>query len=129
MTKDELELHNEILLKERQRVIKSITDINNNLGQTIRDSTGDISAYATHLADLGSESNEREKEVQILDIELQNLKRIDEALKRIYKKTYGICSYCGKNISPKRLKVIPYAEFCVDCKRIQEKNRNFNNRK
>ncbi len=44
-----------------------------------------------------------------------NLKLIEEALKRIEKKEYGICQQCGKPISIERLEVLPYALYCIKC--------------
>jgi DnaK suppressor protein len=44
-----------------------------------------------------------------------NLKEVEEALERIDKNEYGICQQCSKEISPKRLEVLPFARFCVPC--------------
>ncbi|MEA2104013.1 MAG: TraR/DksA C4-type zinc finger protein [Candidatus Cloacimonadota bacterium] len=126
MTENDLNHYKEILLNDRQRIVKSIEDIDRSLSKSIRDSAGDISAYSTHLADLGSDSDEREKETHILERELINLKRVDRALKMIFTKTYGICTYCGKQISDKRLKAVPYTDLCIDCKRKEEGFQNHN---
>jgi len=39
---------------------------------------------------------------------------IEEALKRIEKKTYGVCELTGKNIPRHRLEAIPWTRFTVE---------------
>lgn len=121
MDADKLEFFKKRLLEEREGVLKIIERIDTSWSKTLRESVGDISAYATHIADLATDYNERERDSYILERSLQNLKRIDQALRRIYDGTYGKCLYCGKEISEKRLVSIPDAEFCIECKRNTER--------
>ena len=44
-----------------------------------------------------------------------NLKLVEEALKRIENKEYGICQRCSKPIPIGRLEVLPFALYCVKC--------------
>ncbi len=128
MNKEKLEFFKNLLFVERERTAKIIENIDKTWSKSIRESVGDISAYATHMADLGTDSNEREKETYMLERELKNLKKLDQALKRIYDNTYGICRFCGKEIPENRLRAIPFAEFCIKCQRNEERINN-NNRK
>lgn len=128
MEREQLDFYRELLMSERKKVMKIIEGIDENLSKNIRDTVGNVSSYATHLADLGSDSDEREKETYMLDRELRNLKNIDNALKRIHDKTYGVCNYCGEDISSTRLKAVPYTEFCINCKRNEERINNNNHR-
>jgi DnaK suppressor protein len=50
--------------------------------------------------------------VQIQDIE--------EALERLREDRFGLCEECEHEIALERLRAIPYAPLCVDCKRRQE---------
>lgn len=43
------------------------------------------------------------------------LARIEAALERIAKGTYGVCVECGRPISSGRLQAIPYVERCSIC--------------
>ncbi len=43
------------------------------------------------------------------------LKKTEEALERIKNDTYGKCQKCKKEISEKRLSLIPEAKNCKDC--------------
>jgi len=48
-------------------------------------------------------------------------KKITKALKAIEKGTYGKCNVCRENIERGRLKIMPYAEVCVTCKKNGQK--------
>lgn len=51
------------------------------------------------------------------------LKQIESALQRIGNGNYGICLSCGKRIPQDRLRAIPYALFCIECKNAKESPR------
>lgn len=60
-----------------------------------------------------------------LAIELQErdrltLLRIERALEKIEKRTYGVCEACGAEIGDRRLLAQPLARLCMDCIREQE---------
>jgi DnaK suppressor protein len=48
-------------------------------------------------------------------LEHQQLGLIDEALDRIAAGDYGLCLACGDSIPSKRLRVVPWARYCVPC--------------
>lgn len=50
------------------------------------------------------------------------LKKIDEALERIDKNTFGICDDCGLEIDVKRLEARPVTTMCIECKMHQEED-------
>ena len=47
--------------------------------------------------------------------EIQEIRQIQEALKRISESSYGICAKCGADIDPKRLKALLTATRCISC--------------
>jgi RNA polymerase-binding transcription factor DksA len=47
--------------------------------------------------------------------DLDELRRIDAALKRIEDGSYGICPKCGDAISDERLLAVPSAALCRNC--------------
>jgi DnaK suppressor protein len=47
--------------------------------------------------------------------EIQEIRQIQVALKRIDEGTYGICANCGEPIDPKRLEALPTATRCIAC--------------
>ena len=48
------------------------------------------------------------------------LQRIEQALDRMEVGKYGICQACGRSISQERLRALPSATLCVECKRSEE---------
>lgn len=44
------------------------------------------------------------------------IEQIDFALAKIENGTYGKCDSCGIDIKQERLKALPYATLCIDCK-------------
>ncbi|AZT84244.1 TraR/DksA family transcriptional regulator [Marinobacter sp. NP-4(2019)] len=43
------------------------------------------------------------------------LAQIEHALERIRQGVGDECEYCGEEIDPRRLQVLPYTTVCVDC--------------
>lgn len=74
-----------------------------------------------HMADAGSDTFEMEFSMEQIENKENILYEIDEALKKIDQKTFGICDLCSKKISKVRLQTIPFAKNCIAC---QEKEEN-----
>ena len=68
------------------------------------------------VADIASDDIDRKMIEAIGSQELKRLKSIDSALTRIRQGKYGHCIRCGKRIPQDRLKAIPYALMCIECK-------------
>jgi DnaK suppressor protein len=49
------------------------------------------------------------------------LAEIRRALERIEIGTYGTCARCQRPIAEARLNALPYANRCIDCKRLEER--------
>lgn len=104
-----LEMKN-ILLKMKEEVLKEISEAKKADASSLStDPSGDIYDQA---------SSERERELTLLlgDREREKLKNIDDALQRIESGEYGICEECEEEIPLGRLKVMPFARYCVRCK-------------
>lgn len=87
-----------------------------------KESSGDLSGYSLHMADQATDNYDREFALNLADNGQEVLYKIDEALKRIEDKSFGICLECSKPINKARLKVVPFAEYCVPCQSTSEKN-------
>lgn len=122
MTKKELERFRKILLKKKEDILSEIQHVEKNaLNKSQRDASGDLSAYTFHMADVATDSFDREFSLGIAtNVQQKILYAIDEALKRIDDKTYGNCVKCEKPIAKKRLLAVPYAAFCVQCQSQEE---------
>lgn len=53
------------------------------------------------------------------------LKKIEEALRKLDEGTYGICEMCGDEISEERLKILPFAIYCIHCQEQLEMMEKF----
>ena len=88
--------------------------------------TGTDSSLAGELlGDIYDQASiERDRELVLLlsDREKEKLNAIDEALLRIKEDEYGICEECEEEIPLGRLKVMPFAVQCVNCKSELEKH-------
>jgi len=110
------------LLEERGRLLKELGYLEQNvLKVNQRDSSGDLSGYSFHMADLGTDAMEREKAFLFASAEGRAIYDVDEALRRLYGGNYGTCESCGQPIARERLEVVPHARLCVRCKEREEK--------
>ena len=122
MKKKKLEYYKKKLLKLRNSLVEEIEHLEGrSLSKTQRDSTGDLSGYSFHMADVASANHEREKALNLRGNEENLLYKVDQALYRVEKGTYGLCIPCQRKIDKKRLDAIPYAELCIKCQAKQEK--------
>jgi len=121
MTVKELNHFEKILLKARETELIQLGLIEDDLDRTQVDSVHDLSAFPFHMADLGTDTASREKNSILVTAEGEVLYEIDQALRRIYDKTYGICESCGGLITKNRLEALPYARLCVSCQEKEEK--------
>ncbi|MGI6631963.1 MAG: TraR/DksA C4-type zinc finger protein [Bacillota bacterium] len=110
-----------MLLRQRSTVRDAFERIKRNtFSKDLRDATGEMAAYDQHSADLATETFERGKDLGLKDgLEIDRAK-IDLALDRIRRGTYGYCLSCGGLIPEGRLRAAPEAELCVRCAESQE---------
>lgn len=113
-----LTFYKNIILEKRKEIYQELNE--GELKESIQEGPGENS-YAFHLADVGSDSNEREKSFMVASLQGGILAELDEALQRIESGNYGICVICEQPIHPKRLEAIPYTKLCLDCKATQER--------
>ena len=54
------------------------------------------------------------------EIASADLRMIESAIQKIDEKAYGLCESCGCRIPEARLRALPFAELCIECKREEE---------
>ena len=119
-----LERFKKKLIKEREKLLAGVNHIRNEeLDKSQRNAAGELSGYADHMADGGTDTIERQVSLGLMSNEEAMLIKIDGALKRVEDKTYGICDLCKDKISQERLNAVPYATYCIKC-RSQEESKN-----
>ncbi len=108
----------DMLLKRREELIREIARRSKATAVSGVSDIGDI-------LDSVSEERTRELEMILTDREKQKLKQIEDALDRIEENTYGLCEECGVKIPRARLKVVPFAKYCVECKETIEREEKY----
>ena len=61
--------------------------------------------------------------LRLAEKESLELAQIADALQKIDDGTYGLCGRCGHSITTSRLRALPFATLCIECKRLQELER------
>lgn len=67
----------------------------------------------------GSETMSREEMSQLAVRQQKFIMNLENALRRIENKTYGICRETGKLIRKERLKLVPHATLSIEAKNAQ----------
>jgi RNA polymerase-binding protein DksA len=121
-TPDDLRNFRQLLIERRIELLQEIDEFKNGDGaSTIKEASGENSSYAFHMADLGTDTNEREKAYYFATRENKLLASINQALERVESGSYGYCQNCGDPISRERLEAVPHARLCITCKANEEK--------
>jgi RNA polymerase-binding protein DksA len=109
----------ELLLEERRRVLDAIEYLHKENPGSIEEETEDETQH--NLAETATATLDREIDYTLEENSEQVLRDIEGALERIEEGTYGTCVNCGQPIAEERLSAIPWAMYCIDCKRLQER--------
>lgn len=117
LDREEIEKYKKMLLKKKEEMLKEIRGVQkDSLNTSQRDASGDLSAYSFHMADVATDSFDREFSLGIAtNVQQKILYAIEEALKRIEDKTFGTCLECEKAIAKQRLMAMPWVSLCVEC--------------
>ncbi len=114
-TNEELEYFREIIIKKRDEAEKELDSLQSSLRDSMENAS-DESAYSFHMADAGTDAQEREKTYMLYNRTRKFIRYLDDALKRIDNKTYGICKVTGKKISKGRLEAVPHTQLSIEAK-------------
>lgn len=124
MRKTDLERCKKLLLEKRREMMQEMDVMGESHGATtIKEATGDLSHYSYHMADQGTDNMEREMAFSHSSKGRRLVYHIDEALRRIDDGSYGKCHSCDKQIQVPRLKAVPHARLCIQCKTAEERQR------
>ncbi|MDU4959834.1 MAG: TraR/DksA C4-type zinc finger protein [Sporomusaceae bacterium] len=111
------------LRAEKQKRLAVINNLEENgLDQDLGNSSGELSVYDNHPADIGSEVFERGKDIALRDNEQILISEMDRALAKIEAGSYGVCDLCGRQIPQERLHSLPWATTCIQCQRQEERS-------
>lgn len=110
------------LLLERERLEHEIAELDADLSESLEDSSEE-SPYDQHMAETAAVTLDREIDLTLQENALASVAQIDRALAKLENGSYGKCDKCGKPIGEDRLQAAPFATLCIDCKRLEERNR------
>ena len=117
--KKQLEEFRQLLLEKRRSLLGDMSGMEAQASQ--QRESGNLSNMPTHMADIGTDNFEHEFTLGLLESEQAVLHEIDEALRRIENKTYGICLGTSEGIPLARLRAKPWAKYTVEYTRLLEK--------
>ena len=113
--KDSLTEMREILLERRTALRQAISGDDSLLREISQRQGGDEADFALDCA-------HGEINSQLAEASGRELTYVENALSRFEEKTYGKCEACNEQIPLARLQALPYATFCIECKRKAEQS-------
>jgi DnaK suppressor protein len=103
----------ERLLQKQKELMQAYVSTKGDSRNRQADGTEDYIDYAVS-------SYDREFLLSLSELERTQLNLVEEALRRLDRGEFGLCSQCGRSIPPKRLDVQPWARYCVACQELEE---------
>jgi DnaK suppressor protein len=97
-----------------QRLLELRDQLFRQMNGLAKESAQELPGYSLHMADSGTDNFDRDFALSLLSSDQDAVYEIEEALKRIEKKTYGVCELTGKTIPKARLEAIPWTRFTVE---------------
>jgi len=119
--KRDRERFEKLLLEQREQLASQHGQMGDAARRTPRESSGELSAYTHHMADLGTDAMAREQSFLLAANLSRTLSEIDDALQRIKGGGFGVCEVCRRPIEPKRLQALPYARDCIGCREDRDR--------
>ncbi len=119
MRKEELEKFKQDLL-ERKRIL--VGDVDRMADEALKSNQDNSSRDFNNMADMGSDNFDQDFTIGLMEKEQDELREIDTALERMAEGKYGTCGECGAKIGKERLKALPHAQLCINCKTTEEQN-------
>jgi DnaK suppressor protein len=120
--KKELAEFKKAVLKKKDEVLYDITRLSEEtLKKSPKDASGDMSGYSFHMADVATDTYDREFSLGLASSDRELLLEIADALKKIDEGTFGICEDCKLLITKVRLKAVPFTRLCVKCQEKRDK--------
>lgn len=122
-TKKQLQDVEKKLTAEREELLKQMEELDRQTHTAQSEASGEASFEPDEFADAGTATFERERDFSLAANVKDILEQVEHALERVSEGTYGTCESCGKAIAADRLRALPHASLCIDCKKLEERRR------
>ena len=109
MQQSELDEYREILQTLRQGLEQPLRKRE----EIAIENTPDALDQVQHAAD-------RELAIRRLEFDSSRYRSVTDAIRRIENGSYGTCLHCDAEISAKRLRAVPWTEYCLECQDTAE---------
>ena len=105
------------LQEDREKALRAIRRVEDRKDPEQGGGRREESRFHTHMADQGSDSEEREREFMIAAMESDQVARIDEALQLLISdpERFEKCESCGEEIAWERFELLPWTRLCSRC--------------
>ncbi len=111
----------------RERLEKQLDDTRNDI-QEIDDQVRAFGAdhesaegVDNHLGDDSDIVYEQERLLTVREELMNRRQRIEHALRKMDKGSWGVCENCGQPINPERLDALPFVTLCISCQEQQDR--------
>ena len=81
-----------------------------------------VAAGPADSADLAIRSTDCDLTMASMEVGSQELEQIESALQKIDDGEFGVCESCGDPIGSTRLRALPFATECIECKSAGERH-------
>lgn len=114
---DDLDIFSKIVVKARAEALEELKMLKDRIEDLQNvDFAEESMIYSMHMAEQGSESQEKEKTYAQIQRINEYLLKLDDARQRIEKGTYGLCRKCGCLIAKERLIAVPITTLSASYK-------------
>ncbi len=107
------------MLEDRRREI--LSEVQSRIKDVRSEGAGGLTAGVVDAEETSVADIQEDIELALIQMKAETLTRINEALGRLEENTYGRCNECGQEISPQRLRALPFAIRCKDCEEARER--------
>ena len=108
----------------RERLEKMRSDLVEDSEETVHEMREENNLYPDP-SDRATSETEHINLLRIRDRERKLMSKVDEAIERLNKGTFGFCQECGEGIDIERLEIRPVTTFCIRCKETLEAKENY----
>lgn len=106
-----------ILVELRDKILGKIAQ---EMGTKLDDDPRMSTLSTMDMGDLSQLDQDEDIDYTLLNMHIERLREVEDALDRLEESTYGICEDCSVAINLERLQILPFTTCCVQCQERRE---------